>query len=390
MPKHHLVLLGGGFAGTWIATHAIPNHQDILEVTLISKDPVFTFSPLLINGLSGDLPEKAFTLDLTKLAPERGFRFIQGTVDLIDRDARTVHVQQADGTRSELSYDSAVLTTGAKANFFGIPGLEEYAFTLKARSDVDRLAAHLNELLTRASTAWTEEDKKRLLSFVVVGGGPTGVELLGAMRHRLHALAYERGLEALIPCINITLIESNCLLFHGFPEALSTKSETTLREGGITIRRNARVTHVDEKAVSFAEDSPLPYQTLIWAAGIQPNPPSIQPAFPPGPLQTDAFLRLDEHLYGAGDVVKHEQAGKVSPKNAQFALQMADAILANILRTIRGKPLLPTNMHYAAALVTVLETGFFRFGSIVLQGRWVHPFRKLLYRLRLWQIRHGR
>jgi NADH dehydrogenase len=389
MSKHKLILLGGGFAGTWIATHATA-YADRLDIVLISEEPAFTFSPLLINGLAGDLKPQDFTLDLTKLASERGFRFIQGTIELIDRTAQNVRVKQPDGTRLEVAYDSAVLATGAKANFFDIPGLEQASFALKQLADIDRLVAHLSDRLIRASKAWTEEDKRRILSFVIVGGGPSGIEILGAMQERLQSLAYQQGLEAVLPFINITLIESNKLLFYGFPEELSQKSEAVLKEGGISVHCDMRVTGAANGVLTFADQSTLGYGTLIWAAGVKAIIPPVQPPFQPGPLKPDTFLQLDEHLYGAGDAVMYEQNGLKFPKNAQFALQMARDVLTNVLRRIDGKPPIPPRCQYTAALVTVLQTGFFRIGSLVLKGRWVHPFRKLLYRLRLWQIRTGR
>lgn len=389
MPKQNLVLLGGGFAGTWIATHASPAHSETLAVTLISEEPTFTFSPLLINGLAGDLAPQDFTIDLMKLASERGFHFIQGTIELVDREKRMVHVRQANGTLLEVPYDDAVLATGAKPNFFAIQGVEKESFALKQLADVNRLAAHLQGVLVQASKAWTDEDKKRILSFVIVGGGPTGVELLGAMQTRLERLAQEQGLEELLPCIQIILIEGNTLLFYGFPEELSRSSEAMLRKEGVDIRCGVRVVNVDKGIVTLSDGSTLPYGTLIWAAGVKAITPPIQPAFPPGPLTPDPFLRLDEHLYGAGDAILYEQNGIKFHKNAQFALQMAHDVLRNILRTQKGlTPLLP-RVEYNAALVTVLHTGFFRLGTFVVKGRWIHPFRKLLYRFRLWQICTG-
>lgn len=389
MPKQRLVLLGGGFVGTWIATRAASAYSDQFDVTLISEETVFTFSPLLINGLAGDLSAENFTLDLPTLASRSGFRFLLGTIDLIDREKRVVHFTQRNNTRIEVAYDFAVLSTGAKANFFDIPGLEQASFTLKRLSDADRLVRHLSETLTRASTAWTDEDKKKILSFLVVGGGPTGVELLGAMKARLRTIALEKGLESLLLLTQITLVESNTLLFYGFPGELSKKSESVLRQGGINIRCGVRVIGVEKDHVVLSDQSTIPYETLIWAAGIKPVVPPIQPALPAGPVTPDAFLRLDERLYGAGDAVAFEQNGVRFPKNAQFALQMAHDVLENIVCAVKGQPQKEPHCTYSAALVTVLNTGFFRLGSFVLQGRWVHPFRKLLYRFRLWQIRTG-
>ncbi len=389
MSKHKLVLLGGGFAGTWLATHAVPAYKDLLEVILVSEEPEFTFSPLLINGLAGDLKPQQFTLNLTKLASERGFRFIQGTIDKINREQRRIHITQRNGGTIDLPYDSAVLATGAKANFFGIPGLEEASFVLKELADIDRLVVHLAETLIKASKAWTDEDKKRILSFVIVGGGPTGVELLGAMRERLRSLAYERGLEQLLPLIKITLVESSKTLFMGFPEDLCQKSEALLRESGIDVRCNTSVKGAKDGVATFADDSTIRYETLIWAAGVKPVTPPIEPAFPAGPLKTDSFLKLDEHLYGAGDAILHEQDGVRAPKNAQSALHMAHAILENVVRRAQGKQPVAVGPQLNAALITVLHSGFFRLNNRIFSGRWIHPFRKLLYRFRLWQIRTG-
>ena len=390
MSKQNLVLLGGGFAGTWIATHATPAHTAKFEVTLVSEEPAFTFSPLLINGLAGDLAATDYTLDLTKLASERGFRFIQAKVDLIDRETKTIHLTQANGNALTLPYDTAVLATGAKTNFFDIPGLEQEALTLKHLSDVEHIVARLRETLNTASKVWTDEEKKQLLSFVIVGGGPTGIELLGAMQERLTYLAYEAGLEALLPFVSITLIESNKLLFYGFPEELGKKSEQILKQNGVRVCCDVKVTSAEKGKLTFADQTTLSYGTLIWAAGVKATTPPIQPAFPPGPLTSNEFLQLDDSLFGVGDAVLYEQNGVRFNKTAQFALQMGHDVLQNILRQRKGQPLIHPKSAHTAALVTVLQTGFFRYGSFVLKGRWVHAFRKLIYRFRLWQIRTGR
>ena len=279
MSQHKILLLGGGFAGTWIATHAHRYVSHTTETTLISAESLFTFSPLLINGLAGDLVSHDFTIDLPTLAKRHGFTFLQGIIQHIDRTGRLVHVQEPNGHTIQLPYDTAVLTTGAESNFFGMDGLQTHAFTLKHLSDVQRLVAHLNETLTRASTMWTEEEKKKELSFLVVGGGPTGVEILGAMKERLKRCALTRGLEALLPLVNITLIESNSLLFYGFPKSLSEQSKNILIQGGVDIRCGVRVIHVQKNQATLSDGSIIPYGTLLWTAGVRSVAPPIQPPF---------------------------------------------------------------------------------------------------------------
>lgn len=386
MSRHRLVLIGGGFVGTWLATHA--GKEPSLDVTLISEESCFTFSPLLINNLAGELAPKDFTLDLTMLAKQHGFTFIQGKVELIDREARTVKVASSNGS-TVISYDSAVLGTGATTNFFGIEGMEQQAFSVKRLADVDRMVKHLEEVLVAASKITNQEKQKAALSFIIVGGGPTGVETLGAIKTRLGTIAKEHQLEEVLLNAQFTIVESNTLLFYGFPAPLSEGSRDVLTRGGVTLHCATRVLSADKEKVTLPEDETLPYGTLIWAAGVKPVNPPIQPAFPPGPLVPDAFLRLDEHLFGAGDTVVYEQDGKRFPKNAQSALHMSQAILKNIVRIQQGLAPLPPKPQPPAALVTVLDTGFFRFGNLVLKGRWVHLFRKWLYRFRLWQIKTG-
>ena len=173
--------------------------------------------------------------------------------------------------------------------------------------------------------------------------------------------------------------------------------QTTLGDAPALIGVRVRIEIADRHDVvaemgllTFADHSTLGYGTLIWAAGVKAITPPIEPAFPPGPLKSDAFLQLDEHLYGAGDAILYEQDGIRAPKNAQSALHMAQDVLTNVLRRIKGQPPVAPSRQQMAALVTVLQTGFFRFGTHVLQGQWIHPFRKALYRLRLWQIKTGR
>ena len=390
MQKQKLVLFGAGFVGTWIATHACPALAASFDVTLISEEPRFTFSPLLINGLAGDLTASEYTIDLTTPARERGFTFLQGSVEELRRDAREATVVTATGERLNVRYDVSVLGTGSRVNFFSLPGAEEHALVLKRLNDVTRIVDALRTSLRTAAALTDEAAQRRTLTFVVVGGGPTGVELLGALQTRLQMLAREQRCETLLARVSFQLIEHANLLFRGFPESMSRGSKQILEQHGVQVRCGTAVKDVTPANVTLSDGTILPYGLLFWAAGVTASVPNITPALPAGPIVPDAQLRIDEYLFSAGDAIQFEQGGVTFHKTAQFALQMARDVLANICRAHQQKPLQPAHGRYSAALVTVLDTGFLRIGSLVLRGTWVHALRKFIYRVRLWQIRSGK
>ena len=169
--SHHIVIVGGGFAGALAARRLMEQHLPDTDVLLIDKQADFLFTPRLVDALaSHDAHGNGWSAPLHELAARFGFRFLRGTVEHVNREQKTLTVYTEDLGTKTVPYDTLVLTPGAKACHYRIPGAAEHTYTLKSLDDVKRVHDRINELLRQAQQEEAVATKRRLLSFIVVGG----------------------------------------------------------------------------------------------------------------------------------------------------------------------------------------------------------------------------
>lgn len=297
--KKRLVILGTG----WASISALKNvDRDKYDVTIVSPRNYFLFTPLLPSVCVGTITQDAVTVpirDMTtyKALPIwdrvrfmlRGYlpgrcRYIYAGATDIDIEKNVVTCAHESTDRSEtfdLPYDVLVIGTGATTNTFNTAGVDEYCHYLKQTGDAAIIRQSVLENLEKASLpTTTTEEKKKLLSFYVVGGGPTGLEFAAELQDFLLTDVVNPVKAVYHSCAgntSVTLVQSNKHLLPGYPGDIQNFSEEHLREEGVNLLMNTRVTHVSEDGIGVLdkatkEKSELPYGLVVWATGVSPGP----------------------------------------------------------------------------------------------------------------------
>ncbi len=356
MSKHQeqIVIVGGGFGGLY-ATKAM--ERTPAAITLIDRRNFHLFQPLLYQVATGGLsPEDIASPLRAALKNQKNARFLNGQVIDIDPERKVVILEDGD----EVPYDALVVATGASHHYFGHDAeWEKFAPGLKTIEDAVRIRRRVL-LAFEAAERETDPDRRRaLLTFVIVGGGPTGVELAGALgelaRHTM------RGeFRAIDPAeARISLIEGLDRILSAYPPDLSAVAEKSLRELGVTVQTNALVTEIADDYVLVRdtvtnEQTLIPTYTVLWGAGVKASPLSDVLAHRAGAerdragrliVQPDLTLPGHDDIFVIGDLAHFaHQTGEPLPGVAQVAMQMGDYV-ADVLRRRRfGKEIRP--FHY--------------------------------------------
>ncbi|HVM91098.1 MAG TPA: FAD-dependent oxidoreductase [Verrucomicrobiae bacterium] len=383
-----IVIIGGGFVGLRVARLLGKKTAGRAVVTLIDRNDRFVFSPWLIDELAGEMDRDDISESYADAARRGGFTFVQGEAMVMDRETKLVEVKYADGRTSSLEYDWLVMAPGAKVAYYGIPGAEEHALPLKSLADVVRLHERLKKLVDRARTA-TPDQAANLMHFVVVGGGPTGIESLFALkRYLMHELLADNP--RLAGMLKFTLVDAMPQILNGFKTNIVSGAIKALERQGVEIMVGDPAASVDAQSITFKSGKRIDGGLILWAAGVQPNDMPSKPEMPRNEkkqLQSDECLRLDHCVYAGGDAVTFMcDDGKPASRTAQTAMQQASMLVTNILMCLNGQEPKPYHHVVNGTILTFGDTGYldtpwfgFLFPSVV-------PLRRLFYKFRFWQM----
>src|SRR5690606_9916777 len=261
----NVVVIGAGFGGLEVVRHL----RDVpVAVTLVDRHNFHTFQPLLYQVATAGLNAADVAHPARGLPQgQRNARFRQATVTGVDWDRRVVLL---DG-QPELPFDHLVVAGGASVTYFGTPGAAEHGFPLYTLPDAVALRNHIVEQFEAADVDRSEIEAGRL-TFVVVGGGPTGVETAGALAE-LFAMVFRKDYPSLdVSRARVILVEMQEHLLGPFTQRSRDHALDTLRSRGVEVRLGARVAQVSHHSVTFADGEELPCHTLIWAAGVKAGP----------------------------------------------------------------------------------------------------------------------
>jgi NADH dehydrogenase len=263
--RPRVVIVGGGFAGL----EAVRTLREApVEVLMIDRTNYHTFQPLLYQVATAGLEpgEIAHTVrGIFQTHPH--FRFRLGTVTTVDPDAQRVSLDSG----KMIGYDYLILAAGAEPEFFGVEGAEQHAFTLKTLGDATRLRSHLLRQFERAAQRQSSTNAGRL-NVVIVGGGPTGVEMAGALVELIENVLTADFPEVDTSRTQVTMVEMAPHLLGSYDPSLQDYTLDTLRERGVEVVLGDAVERVAAQAVHLESGQILPAGTLIWAAGVRAGP----------------------------------------------------------------------------------------------------------------------
>lgn len=333
----HLVIIGGGFAGLW-ATRALASAR--IRITLVDRRNHHLFQPLLYQVATAGLSAPDIAAPLRHiLGDQRNVEVRLGEVTLIDKASRQITL--ADG--SQLGYDTLMLCTGATHAYFGH---DEWAADAPGLKTLDDAIALRRKLLLAFERAEAEPDPARKaawLSFAVVGGGPTGVELAGTLAEiARHTLRNEfRHIDP--ASAKVRLVEAGPRVLSSFPEVLSLKARRQLEKLGVEVLTGTAVSHIDGEGFQLGEQF-VAARTVVWAAGVAASPLARTLEVPLDragrvPVQPDLTLAGHPEIFVAGDLAALQQAdGRPVPGVAPAAKQMGKHVAATVRARLDGKP----------------------------------------------------
>lgn len=338
-----IVVIGAGYAGVLTAKKLLKRTRKSgdVKITLIDKNPFHTMLTELHEVAAGRVEEDSIRIPLKKVFAGRGVRVVQDTVTGVDYDDKTVH-----GEAGDYPYDALVMATGSHPTFFGVEGAVENAFTLWSYDDAVRLKERFHRQMQKAAAAADGEEKKRLLSFFVVGAGFTGVEMAGELAEYMPILCREYGIDP----HEVSLCEVDLLtrVVPTLPEKLSAKAEKRLKKMGVRLMLQTNVNRIGADSITVTSGErteTLPAGTVIWAAGIEGSRLVFDAAESlkvqkRGRIETDEYLRAAGRadVFVAGDNIWFVPAGEKDavPQMVENAEHSADTVAHNLLCGLYG------------------------------------------------------
>lgn len=332
--KQHVLIVGGGFGGVKAALELAEDAH--FQVTLLTDDPELRYYPTLYHTATGGKRANS-SIPLARIFADKPVTVVFGTAVSLDRKTRTITT--ADGQAH--TYDTLVLGLGVVTNYFGITGLQDYAYSIKSQQEVARFKDHLHKQLII--------DRKPDLNYVIVGAGPTGIELAGALPGYLQEIIKNHGLPP--RKIHIDLVEAAPRLLPRLPKVTSRAVRRQLRKLGIKLYLGKTVQGqtADELTVS---GKPIRSHTVIWTAGVTNHPFFANNGFTMmgrGKVGVNVYLQAEDNIYVLGDNANTPYSGL-----AQTALQDGEFIAKNLRRQAAGKDLKSYN---AKQPITVIPAG---------------------------------
>jgi len=334
----HVIIIGGGFAGLDAAREFA---GAAVRVTLLDRHNHHVFQPLLYQVATAALSPGDIASPIRWiLRHQQNVEVFLADVTSIDPASRTV---KTDG--GTLSYDFLIVATGAAHAYFGHEEWEPRAPGLKTLDDALEMRRRVLLAFEAAERETDADAQRRLLTFVIVGGGPTGVELAGALAEIARRTLHGNFRHIRPESARIILIEGGPSVLPAFPEKLRTAARASLVKLGVEVRTGVVVTGVDNDGVTAAGEH-ISAQTILWAAGVAASPLAKSLGVPldrAGRVAPQPTLNLAEHpeIFIAGDICAFVQDGKPLPGVAQVAKQEGAHAAKNILRAIRGETLEP-------------------------------------------------
>ena len=340
MGKCKVVICGGGFAGL-SCVRQLKKYNSNFSITLVDTHNHHLFQPMLYQVATGLIPINNVAVPFRAMLDPKYISFYQDTVQSVCRESKKVV-----GSSRSYDYDFLVICTGSKYTFYGNHTWSEHVFVLKSASDALQMRNHIFNNFEKAESSSNPEEVKNLLSFCIIGGGPTGVEIAGAIHEITNSRMFKRYKSFGPKDVTITLIESADSILKSFPLNLIQHAEDELRSINVTLSLGEKVLNIDEGIVC-TDAKTYKAATIIWSAGVEATPAAEWlgiTAGKSGRAPVDEYLQsqeLGENIFVAGDVSEgYDVSGECLPGLASVAKQQGVLIAKNIRRKASNKPLL--------------------------------------------------
>jgi len=347
----HVVIVGAGFGGLR-AARALAGAS--VNVTLIDRNNYHLFQPLLYQvataGLSVD--EIAY--------PIRGILRKQKNLTFIMSEVKSLNLKESEiiTEQATIPFDYLLLAVGSETNFFNNTELQQHSYGLKNLQEAQSIRNHILNQFEKAVLEKDETLKRAMLTFVIAGGGPTGVEMAGAIAELVRVM--HKDYPGLDPQhIQVVLLEAMDRLLVHLTLNSSTATTKALATKGVQVRLNTRVERYDGRVLQLSENQQLPSNTLIWAAGVQAASlvrELSQEKLPQNRIKVLPTLQIpqDERVFLIGDAAYlPDQHGQALPMVAPVAMQQADLAVKNLLCMIESRPLHPFKYKDLGSMATI-------------------------------------
>ena len=331
-----ILIIGGGFGGLFSALELAGTG----EVTLVSDEDHFLFKPMLYEYLSGEVDAWHIAPDCKELLDER-VRFVRGEVTTIDLEARAVTIAK----RAEpISYDVLVLALGGVTNFAGVEGAEQYAFPFRRLVDANHLRRRMTEALDRVQPDAAPQDARSALTFAVVGGGASGVELSTKMADLLQDAIRRRALQG-EP--RVLVIEMTDHVVPGMGEEIRKFVEQALFESRVEVHTQTRVVRVAPNSITLEHNhtqTEVETAAVVWVAGVRVNPLVERLEIEKdrrGLIVVEPTLQVrgHENVFALGDIAFYKDVVPTLAGTAQLAFQQSSLLASNVRRFVEGREL---------------------------------------------------
>jgi len=349
-----VVIIGGGFAGISMAKQ-LANKS--VQVVLLDKHNYHTFQPLLYQVSTAGLEPDSIAYPLRKIIKKHKHSFFR-LADVTGIDTSNTIVETNIGT---LSYDYLIIATGTRTNYFGNTGIEAHSMPMKKVPQALNIRSLILQNFEKATIASSEKARKALLNFVIVGGGPTGVELAGAIAELKNHIVPRDYPDLDAETMQIHLLEGNSRVLPPMSEHASKKAEQFLEKLGVHVHCNTIVKDYDGKTVITNSELELHSETFIWAAGVTGAPVKG--------LHADALMKRSNrykvnrynqvegysNIFALGDiaVMSTDAYPNGHPQVAQPAIQQGNLLGKNLLNLLKGKPLKPFTYKDKGSMATI-------------------------------------
>jgi NADH dehydrogenase len=348
-----VVIVGGGFGGLQVAGKLAGKP---VEVTLIDKHNYHTFQPLLYQVATGGLEAESIAFSLRKnFSGQKNFHFHIAELEKVNVESDTIST-----TIGEIGYDYLVIATGSTTNFFGNKDVEQFAMPMKSIPEALNLRYLILQNLDSAVLLKTKEEREPLLNFVLVGAGPTGVELAGALAELRNHILNKDYPELKKEDMKVYLADFMPKVLGPMSEEASKGAYGFLTEMGVEVMLNEKVLSYDGLEIKFESGKTIPTKNVIWSAGVKgvvPDGLAKDVIAGGNRIKTDDLCRVKgvPNVFAIGDVAAMitKETPKGHPGVAQVAIQQGEYVAKTIMRIINGEPELPFKYFDKGSLATI-------------------------------------